>query len=192
MRANEFITESPQSELADQLPDLPKHDYDTIDKLMTAISDKHGITGKKLHDLFVDQYDETPDDWIKHQLSESITLSKEQKIEHIQQCIRWCYNLLNIEKPYPKFTLSYDTEEAQGNHHTGSHHGNSIWIYVKNRSLVDILRTVIHELTHERQMQLGMIKDGDSYPGSPIEMLADMVAGKYIKIWGKKHPEIFQ
>jgi hypothetical protein len=41
-------------------------------------------------------------------------------------------------------------------------------------------------------MQLGMIKDGDSYPGSPIEMLADMVAGKYIKIWGKKHPEIFQ
>jgi hypothetical protein len=37
-----------------------------------------------------------------------------------------------------------------------------------------------------------MIKDGDSYPGSPIEMLADMAAGKYIKFYGKEHPEIFQ
>jgi hypothetical protein len=37
-----------------------------------------------------------------------------------------------------------------------------------------------------------MIKPGDSYPGSPIEMLADMSAGKYIKIFSKDHPEIFQ
>jgi hypothetical protein len=28
--------------------------------------------------------------------------------------------------------------------------------------------------------------------GSPTEAMADMVAGKYIKIYGKDHPEIFQ
>ena len=40
--------------------------------------------------------------------------------------------------------------------------------------------------------ELNMIKPGDSYPGSPIEAMADMLAGKYIKIYGKQHPEIFQ
>jgi len=37
-----------------------------------------------------------------------------------------------------------------------------------------------------------MIKPGDSYPGSPIEVMADVLAGKYIKIYGKKNPHVFQ
>jgi hypothetical protein len=37
-----------------------------------------------------------------------------------------------------------------------------------------------------------MITPGSSYPGSPIEAQADVLAGKYIKIFGKDHPEIFQ
>jgi hypothetical protein len=99
---------------------------------------------------------------------------------------------LNMQKPYPKFTLSRNTKQAQQGHHTGLHHGDSIWVYIENRNLVDIFRTIFHELVHHRQDQLNMIKDGDSYPGSPIEALADMMAGKYIKIYGKDHPEIFQ
>jgi hypothetical protein len=37
-----------------------------------------------------------------------------------------------------------------------------------------------------------MIKSGDSYPGSPIEVMADAMAGKYIKIYGEKNHHIFQ
>jgi hypothetical protein len=37
-----------------------------------------------------------------------------------------------------------------------------------------------------------MIHPGDSYPGSPIEAMADMLAGKYIKIYGEKNHHIFQ
>jgi hypothetical protein len=97
-------------------------------------------------------------------------------------------------KRLPNIELSYDTDEAQTNHHTGGHvpGEDSVWVYAKNRNLVDILRTVAHELVHVRQHELGMIKPGDSYPGSPIELLADMVAGKLIKIWGEKHHYIFQ
>jgi hypothetical protein len=253
MRANEFLVESPESELADKLPTLDKHDYDTIDRLMKRICKKHGISGQKLHDLFVDKYNKTPDTYAKNldeaslaqmrkdlaqmdktnivqrkvyhgfddyekekekqqkldkereetkrvrtpikpwpmQMRESVELSDQERDAHIYEFIEWCYKLLNIQNP-PKFELSYDTEEAQVNHHTGRHSGNNIWVYVKNRNLIDILRTILHELTHQRQYELGMIKPDDSYPGSPIEMLADMVAGKYIKVWGKKHPEIFQ
>jgi hypothetical protein len=43
-----------------------------------------------------------------------------------------------------------------------------------------------------RQGELDMIKPGDSYPGSPIEAMADMLAGKYIKIYGEENRHIFQ
>jgi hypothetical protein len=69
---------------------------------------------------------------------------------------------------------------------------DNIWVYTANRNLVDILRTVFHELVHVRQGELNMIKPGDSYPGSPIEAMADMLAGKYIKIYGEKNRHIFQ
>jgi hypothetical protein len=38
--------------------------YDIIDKIMTRISKAHSMSGQKLHDLWVDQYDQIPDTWI--------------------------------------------------------------------------------------------------------------------------------
>jgi hypothetical protein len=107
--------------------------------------------------------------------------------------VDWASKKLSL-KTKPKIHLSMDTEEAQTNHHTGSHveGSNKVWVYAKNRNLVDILRTVFHELVHVRQGELDMIEPGDSYPGSPIEAMADMLAGKYIKIYGKHHHRIFQ
>jgi hypothetical protein len=112
----------------------------------------------------------------------------------VQDFINWSIKTLNIQQPYPKFNLSQDTEDAQNNHHTGANNpsDNTIWVYVKNRNLVDIFRTIFHELVHTRQAQLNMIKPGASYPGSPIEAMADMMAGKYIKIYGEQHHEIFE
>jgi hypothetical protein len=57
---------------------------------------------------------------------------------------------------------------------------------------VDIFRTVFHELTHTKQGQLGRIGPNDSYPGSPIEMVADAMAGIAIKLYTKSHPEIIE
>lgn len=38
--------------------------YDIIDKIMTRIAKSHGISGQKLHDMWVDEYDQIPDTWI--------------------------------------------------------------------------------------------------------------------------------
>lgn len=196
MRASE-IYESAAIELKDKLPSLDKTDYDTIDKLMQRISKSHKITGKKLHDLFVSKYGSTPDHWIKKykkKLSEGVENSEDE--QKIKDFIEWSYKTVNLQKPYPKFTFSRDTEQAQAGHHTGRHthdgKNSHIWVYIGNRNLIDIFRTIFHEIVHERQMQLDMIGPGDSYPGSPIEAMADMMAGKYIKIYGKKHPDLFQ
>lgn len=123
---------------------------------------------------------------------ESIQESSETANE-VEKFKNWAAKRLHIKNP-PKIELSYDTEEAQRGHHTGRHveGSDSVWIYANNRNLVDILRTVFHELVHWRQSELGMIAKGDSYPGSPIEAMADLLAGKYIKIYGKQHRNIFQ
>lgn len=201
MRAEEFY-ETAASDLKDRLTAISKPDYNNIDQLMKRISSRYKITGKKLHDIFVSKYGETPDHWIKKYKDKLKETDKQpvnedeidntQNIDQIKDFIRWSLKQLNVQKPYPKFTISKNTKQAQDGHHTGMHSGKTIWVYVGNRNLIDIFRTIFHELTHERQFQLDMIDDGDSYPGSPVEALADMMAGKYIKIYGKAHPEIFQ
>ena len=317
MRAIELY-ESAATELAKKLPSLEKHDYNTIDRLMKKIANKHRITGDALHDLFVRKYHKTPDSWIKDKLDEVggrhynpdgttyrgsynkmptlndpndiynraervpykdpageepeiddsikqiiqngldrltddqrkvlilrfwydmtlqqigdrfdlskdrirqieakglrrlrdsarhkgydpellkpyITESEQEDLNNnpiVKKFLAWTSKKLNLEST-PKIEFSYDSDEAQEGHHTGRHNPETgeVWVYCANRNLVDILRTVFHELTHVRQGELNMIKPGDSYPGSPIEAEADVMAGKYIKIFGKAHPEIFQ
>jgi len=192
MRYTEFIIESPALELAKRLPSLRKHNYDTIDQLTRTVAKKHRITNKALNDLFRKAYSKTPDQWLKNKLDEnqSDDLDIQQEVDKFAQ---WAGKKLHI-KSMPTIELSMDTEEAQTNHHTGGHveGSGSIWVYANNRNLVDMLRTVFHELVHVRQGELNMIKPGDSYPGSPIEAMADMLAGKYIKIYGEKNHHIFQ
>ena len=192
MKSTQFVTESAALDLARKLPSLDKHDYNTIDTLMRNIASKHRIKADALHDLFVKKYHKTPDNWIKSKLDED---GQEDYNDNpiMQKFIKWSANKLNLET-FPDIEFSYNTEEAQEGHHTGRHTvgENNIWVYVKNRNMVDIMRTVFHELVHCRQGEKDMIKPGDSYPGSPIEMLADMSAGKAMKIFGKDHPEIFQ
>jgi hypothetical protein len=188
----ESIQESPEIELAKRLPSLTKHDYNTIDRLMRKVAQKHKITGKALHDLFQKKYHKTPDSWIKNKLDENDTVDM-NVADEVEKFVDWTAKKLNLKK-VPNIELSMDTEEAQTNHHTGGHvpGEDSVWVYANNRNLVDILRTVFHELVHVRQHEIGMIKPGDSYPGSPIEAMADMLAGKYIKIYGEKNNHIFQ
>jgi hypothetical protein len=136
---------------------------------------------------------------ISQHLSESTesminTIMDNKTKKQYSDFIKWSKEQLKIQDPHPKITLSYDTKKAQEGHHTGVNNltENTIWIYIGGRNMVDVFRTIYHELTHTRQNQLNMIGPDMSYPGSPVELLADMAAGKAIKIYGKLHPEIFQ
>jgi hypothetical protein len=67
-------------------------------------------------------------------------------------------------------------------------------VYAKNRAIIDICRSIAHELVHHKQnlegRLLDAVKDGDD--GSPIENEANAVAGVIIRKWGKLHPEIYE
>jgi Zn-dependent peptidase ImmA (M78 family) len=68
-----------------------------------------------------------------------------------------------------------------------------IKIYAKDRAVIDICRSIAHELVHHLQFLEGRLLDAvkDGEDGSPIENEANAVAGIIIRKWGKLHPEIY-
>lgn len=66
-------------------------------------------------------------------------------------------------------------------------------VYAKNRAIVDVLRSIGHELQHHKQNLEGRLKDPakDGEDGSPIENEANAVAGILIRKYGRLHPEIY-
>jgi Zn-dependent peptidase ImmA (M78 family) len=123
-------------------------------------------------------------------LSESTYKEHEEQIRHF---IEWCVKKLKIKEPLPPIKFQ-DKKEGPDQHRTGYYDDadNIMWIYTGNRNLIDILRTVAHELTHRKQHEGGKDYSDQSYPGSPIERQADEVAGILMKLYGKMHPEIIE
>lgn len=70
MRASEFacLKEGAVETLEKDLDD-PKS-YNAVDHMMQTIARDHGITGKQLHDLFVQKHGVIPDKWTRKQLKE--------------------------------------------------------------------------------------------------------------------------
>lgn len=198
MRSFEFITESKPRVLFNPKPVQKGPDeYEYTEYVPRGKEDKTAWAIKRTVDkqkLPKKKPDELKTGFYKNYLrNRPIREDANETAIEVEKFTKWAGQKLSI-KSLPQIELSYDTEEAQEGHHTGRHvqGEDKLWVYAGNRNLVDILRTVFHELVHWRQTELGMINDGDSYPGSAIEAMADMLAGKYIKIYGKANRNIFQ
>ena len=111
----------------------------------------------------------------------------------VKDFLNYVHSKLDLEGPVPSIHFSQDEGEAVGQHHTGAYgiHNNKIWVYIKGRALVDILRTVCHELVHAKQDELHLLRHHDK-PGSKHEVDADAIAGTLIKLYGAKNPQIFK
>ena len=62
----------------------------------------------------------------------------------------------------------------------------------KNRSLVDIMRSVAHELVHHKQYEQGRLKVKPPDIGGEIEDEANAKAGQFIKMFAKDNPNIYE
>ena len=68
---------------------------------------------------------------------------------------------------------------------------SEIRVFALGRALVDVLRSIAHELVHHKQNEDGELKGKHSNVGGPIEDEANAVAGEMIKAYGLEHPEIY-
>ena len=66
-------------------------------------------------------------------------------------------------------------------------------IYVKDRAIIDVCRSIAHELVHHKQNLDGRLKEAKEpgADGSEFENEANAVAGVIIRKWGRIRPEIY-
>lgn len=67
-----------------------------------------------------------------------------------------------------------------------------IKVYGKNRALVDIMRSVAHEMVHHKQFEDGRLEKRPPDIGGEIEDEANAKAGQYIKLFAKEDPTIYE
>jgi hypothetical protein len=66
-----------------------------------------------------------------------------------------------------------------------------IRINAHKRALVDVMRSLAHELVHHKQWEKGELKVQPPDIGGPIEDEANAKAGQYIKMFSKIDPDIY-
>lgn len=68
-----------------------------------------------------------------------------------------------------------------------------IKVYVKGRAILDVCRSIAHELVHHKQNLNGTLKNAtvDGQDGSAIENEANAVAGIIMRQYGRLHPELY-
>lgn len=62
----------------------------------------------------------------------------------------------------------------------------------KNRALVDVLRSIAHEMVHHKQFEEGRLKVKPADIGGDIEDEANAKAGQFIKMFAQKDGTIYE
>jgi cytidyltransferase-like protein len=125
-------------------------------------------------------------------LGEGLNTDNDKKL--LKQFIAFAIKELGIQKPPSGLTLSRDNNAAKSMHTFGTFNPNNdkIWLYVKNRNMADLLRTLAHELVHRKQAEDGRIDYNSGETGSEIENEANAMAGILLRKFGKQNEEIYQ
>ena len=134
-------------------------------------------------------YDNTPK---KESLNERILTKKEKDIKVMAAFVNFAKKELGIDDGI-KVALAYErTPDIK----TTAYYNldGFVKIYVKDRAIIDVCRSIAHELVHHKQNIEGRLKDAtkDGEDGSDIENEANAVAGVIIRKWGKLYPDLYE
>ena len=110
----------------------------------------------------------------------------------INQFAKSCIEYLGIKKaPEIKLHTSTDWSEQTGSFGQYEPETNVLHLATSGRHTLDILRTMAHEFTHRKQAEKETLPDDAGETGSPYEDEANAMAGRIMRHWAEKHPEMF-
>ena len=92
----------------------------------------------------------------------------------------------------PRIKLVKDPRQARIQASFGGYMDGRIQINVGNRHIMDVLRTLAHELVHYKQDTMGVLTPDSGKDGSEHENEANAKAAVVMRLWGKMHPQLFQ
>ena len=104
---------------------------------------------------------------------------------------------LNIENPPTVYVEKEASSDYTGGTYRYKGGTERIKVRSKGRSLMDILRSIAHELVHHKQKEDGMFEDKEVIKdipevGGPIEDEANAIAGRLIKKYGKENKHLYE
>jgi hypothetical protein len=95
-------------------------------------------------------------------------------------------------KSLPKFDFKFDSDTSIERKSFGGYGSEHIDVTVKNRHIMDVCRTLAHELVHFKQDINGELEGEDpGATGSPQENEANAEAAVIMRNWAKLHPTLF-
>ena len=120
-------------------------------------------------------------------------MEAQQKAEILADFIGFCKETLDIES-LPKIQFISDNSWAKNNRSFGQYNilTKSLIVYIGNRNLGDICRTLSHELVHHKQNELGLLNSMSGETGSDTENQANSIAGICLRNYGKIEPLIYE
>jgi len=112
--------------------------------------------------------------------------------EIVTDFVNYCVEQLGIEQ-LPTIKFKRDPEWSARNKTFGryNHETNLLEVSLSGRHVMDILRTVAHELTHQRQHEVSDVPDHAGETGSDWENEANAKAGVLMREYAQQHPEFF-
>jgi hypothetical protein len=120
-------------------------------------------------------------------------LEKKETYSILHEFVRFAAEHLDLKK-LPKFDFVFDSKasverKSFGGYMPGDEH---ITVTVKNRHIMDVCRTLAHELVHFKQdLNEELNSEGAGSTGSPQENQANAEAAVIMRNWGKEHPDLF-
>lgn len=116
----------------------------------------------------------------------------DQPADTIIDFIKFAVSHLGIQS-VPKINLLNKHVESPESNSFAAYRPNSksIILYVKHRHIMDILRSLAHELVHYKQDLEQRLHPNSGKTGSNEENEAHALAGQIMRLYGKKHPELF-
>jgi hypothetical protein len=111
----------------------------------------------------------------------------------VKDFVSFCVKEIGINQQ-PRLRLRRDPAWSQRNHSFGQFDPatNELNVSVANRHVMDILRTVAHELVHHSQQEQQDLPPSAGETGSEYENEANARAGELMREYGQQHPELFE
>jgi hypothetical protein len=117
----------------------------------------------------------------------------DQLTDYFRAFLKLCQKELKLEH-LPKIVWITDNSHTRQHHSFGSfnNQNHEIKVELNNRHILDVMRTLAHELVHYRQFLDGRIKPDSGETGSEIENEAHAVAGVIMRHFDRRFPNAFE
>jgi hypothetical protein len=128
----------------------------------------------------------------KQTLNEAILNKTDKDLKIIADFVNFAKDFLSIEDDI-KVALAFERTPDLTTSAYYNYVDKKLKVYVKDRAIMDVCRSIAHELVHHKQNLEDRLLNGekDGADGSDIENEANAVAGVIIRKWGKKNPKLY-